>query len=152
MTNYAMETHGRGSADGPETDESHIASGRPSSGGNYWEAGDISLTAGESRNHRKTEVVFLTSGNTERDGVILLTTGGEQVGKRKWRHISDAHASFRQIMESRFFFIIHSLLNEFRCVTTGPECLSMKMNSFATSFAVMLLMLSYRLRTSQKCL
>lgn len=75
MKNYAMETRGRGSADGPETDESHIASGRPSSGSNYTEAGDISLTAGESRNHRKSGVVFLTSENTERDRVLLLTTG-----------------------------------------------------------------------------
>ncbi len=105
MTNYAMETHGRGSADGPETDESRIASGRPSSGSNYWEAGYISLTAGESRNHRKMGVVFLTSGNTERDGVILLTTGtteDEQVGERKWRHASDADASFRVIIEIHF--------------------------------------------------
>lgn len=126
MTNYAMETHGRGSADGPETDESHIASGRPSSGSNYWEAGDKSLTAGESRNHRKSGVVFLTSGITERDGVILQTTGttgDEQVGERKWRHTSDADASFRAIIEIHF---IHSIHREVGSETTGPECLSVK--------------------------
>ncbi len=108
MTNYSIETHGRGSADGPETDESHIASGRPSSGSNYREAGDISLTAGESRNHRKTGVVFLTSENTGRDGAVLLTTGDEQVGERKWRHTSDAEASFRVIIEVNFIHCTQS--------------------------------------------